>query len=139
MKKIILHTDGGARGNPGHAGIGALLTDAYGTIVAEVSEYIGVATNNVAEYRALIAGLTRAASLNAQTVQCFLDSELLVRQMRREYRVKEKHLQQLFVETWNACQHFQKVTFTHIPREKNTAADSLVNRAIDAYMHSCAK
>lgn len=132
--KMILHTDGGARGNPGPAGIGVVLqwTDADG-VKKEWTEgdYIGEATNNVAEYSALIRGLEEAKKIGAHEVECYLDSELLVKQMKREYRVKNKDLQKLFVQAWNAAHAFGHSTFTHIPREKNRRADVLVNAAID--------
>jgi len=130
-KKIKLYTDGGARGNPGPAGIGAVLKNLQGNVAAEISEYIGETTNNQAEYRALIKGLEKAKALGVREVECYLDSELIVKQMRREYRVKDKGLAPLFVQVWNLTLGFKKVTFTHIPREMNREADQLVNEAVD--------
>ncbi|MFH1192573.1 MAG: ribonuclease HI family protein [bacterium] len=131
LKKIKLYTDGGARGNPGPAGIGAVLKDGQDDIVAEISEYIGVATNNYAEYMALIKGLEKVKELGAEEVECFLDSELVVKQMRREYRVKDKNLAKLFTKVWNLSLWFKKITYKYIRREMNSEADKLVNAAID--------
>ena len=129
--KLILYTDGGARGNPGPAAIGVVIGDKrYG-------ERIGEATNNVAEYRAVIFALKKAKQLlgkeNAATayLEVRSDSELVVRQLRGEYRVKEESLFPLFIEVWNARQDFASVAFKEIPREENKTADSLVNEALD--------
>lgn len=133
--KYLLYTDGGARGNPGKAGIGVVIEkiDAANErkVIVEYGEYIGEATNNVAEYRALLWGLEKAKGLGAAEVHCYLDSELVARQMRREYKVKDKNLAVLFVKAWNVAQRFRKITFTEIPRERNKHADRLVNEAID--------
>lgn len=132
MLHIILYTDGGARGNPGPAGIGAVLYEKETKEkLAEISEYLGETTNNVAEYMALKFALQKAQELEAKKVDCFLDSELVVRQMNREYRVKDEKLQKLFVQIWNLAQQFQSVTFSHIRREKNKEADKLANEAMD--------
>jgi ribonuclease HI len=129
--KLIIYSDGGARGNPGPAGIGAVLYGAERRVVAEVSDYLGVATNNQAEYKALIAALKKAASLNATEADCYLDSELVVKQLNREYRVKDKDLAPLFLEIHNLSLNFRKITYTHIPRERNKEADRLANAAMD--------
>lgn len=131
MTKIIIFSDGGARGNPGPAGIGAVLYDEHKKIIAEISEYLGETTNNQAEYRALIAALKRATSLKAEEVTCYLDSELVVKQLNREYKIKNKDLAPLFLEVYNLSLGFRKITFTHIPREQNSAADRLANEAMD--------
>jgi len=130
-KKLKLYTDGGARGNPGPAGIGAVILNEEGRIMAEISEYIGEATNNQAEYKALIAGLTKAKELGASELEVFLDSELVVKQLNREYRVKDKHLAPLFLQVYNISLGFKKIIFKHIRREKNEIADKLVNQALD--------
>lgn len=130
-EKLIIFTDGGARGNPGPAGIGAVLYDEKKNIVAEVSEFLGKTTNNQAEYRALIAALKRAQTLAAKELECYLDSELVVKQLNREYRVKDKDLAPLFLEIHNLSLNFKKITYTHIPRERNKAADALANAAMD--------
>ncbi|MEK7202906.1 MAG: ribonuclease HI family protein [Patescibacteria group bacterium] len=129
--KLIIYTDGGARGNPGPSGIGAVLTDENKKIVAEISQYIGEATNNQAEYQALIAALDKAKKLFAKDVEVFLDSELVVKQLNRKYRVKDKYLAILFVKAYNISLSFKKIVFKHIPREKNILADKLVNLALD--------
>lgn len=131
-KKIKIFSDGGARGNPGPAGIGAVLKDENDEIIAEISEYIGETTNNQAEYRALIAGLGKAKELKGEEIECFLDSELVVKQLNREYKVKNKELSPLFIKAWNLHLGFKKISFKHIPRELNKEADALVNKALDA-------
>ena len=130
--KIITFSDGGARGNPGPAGAGAVLYDAESNeILAEISEYLGEQTNNVAEYSALLMALQRAKELEAESVHCKLDSELIVKQMKLEYKVKNLVLQKYFVKIWNLRQQFQSVTFEHIRREFNKEADKLANDAMD--------
>ncbi|HLD21721.1 MAG TPA: ribonuclease HI family protein [Patescibacteria group bacterium] len=131
--KYIVYTDGGARGNPGPAGIGAVIYNISGEVIAEVSEYIGKSTNNDAEYRALLTALRKVHELgNATEVECFLDSQLVVRQMNREYKVKDANLASLFVQVHAVILHLGQVHFVHVPREKNKEADRLVNRAIDS-------
>ncbi|MFA6512461.1 MAG: ribonuclease HI family protein [Patescibacteria group bacterium] len=131
-KHIQLWTDGGSRGNPGPAGIGAILKSPDGTVLATVSKYIGEDTNNQAEYFAMIAALTEAKKLHAETIEAFMDSQLIVEQLNRRYKVKHPDIQKRFVEVWNLIQKFKKVTFTHVPREENKEADALVNAALDA-------
>ena len=144
-EKLIIHTDGGARGNPGPAGIGITLTPAFplpkgeGTSPAilrdegeiQIAEYIGEATNNQAEYKAVIRAMEEARKLNASELEFYLDSELVVKQLNREYKVKNKELAPLFMKVYNLSQGFRKVTFKHIIRERNKEADALVNKAID--------
>ncbi len=130
-KKLIIYTDGGARNNPGPAGIGAVLMDEDKNIVAEISYYIGLGTNNQAEYKALLAAIRKAQELKAEEIEFYLDSELVVKQMNREYRVKDKELAQIFLKIYNISLGFKKISFTHIPRESNKEADKLVNLAID--------
>lgn len=132
--KATLHCDGGARGNPGPAGIGFVLALPGAPLIRE-GAYIGEATNNVAEYRALIAGLTRAAAAAVTELTVFLDSELVVRQMKGEYRVKDAKLKSLFAEAQELAAQFRPIAFHHVPREKNAGADSLVNRALDEAPH----
>ncbi len=131
MKKIIIYTDGGARGNPGPAGIGAVLSDEDGRVEKEISKYIGKATNNQAEYQALIAALSEAKKIGAKEVRVFMDSELIVKQMNREYKVKNKDLAKLFIKVYNLTLNFSKISFKHVRRERNGHADKLVNLAID--------
>ncbi len=131
MSKVIIYTDGGARGNPGPAGIGAVIYDEQKKVIAEISEYLGETTNNQAEYRALIAAFKKAALLKAAELDCYLDSELVVKQLKREYKVKNKDLAPLFLEIHNLSLNFQKISYTHIPRERNKEADRLANEAMD--------
>lgn len=132
-KVIILRTDGGARGNPGPAAIGVVLQDEQGKVVKEFGRYIGETTNNQAEYQALLAGLEETKVHGAVEVHCYLDSELVVKQLKREYRVKDKDLAPLFVKVWNIAQSFVQVSFSHVPREQNKHADALVNQALDEH------
>jgi ribonuclease HI len=132
----ITYTDGGARGNPGPAGIGGVVLDTEGIVIGEVSEYIGETTNNQAEYRALLATLQKAKSLGATHVDCYLDSQLVVRQMNREYKIKDPGLAQLFMQIYNLSMTIGTVTYTHVPRAQNAAADRLVNKAIDRQLAS---
>jgi ribonuclease HI len=128
---VHIFTDGGARGNPGPAGIGVVIQDAHGKTIAAFGEYIGETTNNQAEYRAMIAALERAKVLGATEVECHADSELLVKQLNRQYKVKSAGLAPLFVRVWNFAQAFTRCTFHHVRRERNKEADALVNAAID--------
>ncbi len=122
-QKLIIYTDGGARGNPGPAAIGAVLKDEKGELVAEISEYIGETTNNQAEYRAVVAAMEKAKKLGAEELQFFLDSELVVKQLNREYKVRDKELAPFFMKIYNAAMGFKKVTFKHIRRELNAEAE----------------
>jgi len=131
MSKIIIHSDGGARGNPGPAGIGAILNAEDGIVLAEISKYIGETTNNQAEYKALIAGLEKAKELKAEEVDCYLDSELVVKQLNHEYKVKNAELAPLFLKVYNLSLSFKKVIFIHVRREYNKEADNLANQAMD--------
>lgn len=130
--RFTIYTDGGARGNPGPAGIGIVIKDARGKTIDAFGRFIGETTNNQAEYRALLAALEKAKDLGGTEVECMLDSELLVKQMNREYKVRNPDLQPLFVRIWNLAQGFRRITFTHVPREQNREADAMVNQAIDS-------
>ena len=130
--KARLYTDGGARGNPGPAASAYVLEAEDGTVLAAHGEAIGVATNNVAEYRALVAGLERAAELQVGEVEVVSDSELLVKQMTGEYRVKNEALRQLSLEASRLARRVGKVRYTAVRREQNELADRLVNEALDA-------
>jgi ribonuclease H / adenosylcobalamin/alpha-ribazole phosphatase len=127
-----LSTDGGARGNPGPAAFGYVLEADDGTVLAAHGERIGVATNNVAEYRALIAGLEKAVDLALDEVEVVSDSELLVKQMRGEYRVKNEALRELSIQAARLARMIGKVSYTAVRREHNELADRLVNEALDA-------
>lgn len=131
MTKLIIYTDGGARGNPGPSGIGAVLKNIKGETIAEISEFIGNGTNNQAEYQAVLAGLKKAKELGAEELDLFLDSELVVKQLKREYKVKNVDLAILYVKVHNLILGFKKITFTHIRREFNKEADLLANLAMD--------
>ncbi len=131
INKLIIYTDGGARGNPGPAGIGAVLYNEQRQIVAEISQYLGRTTNNQAEYRAVIVATKKALNLGAKELEFFLDSELVVKQLKREYRVKNKDLAPLFLELHNLSVNFKSISYTHIPREQNKEADRLANKAMD--------
>lgn len=129
MSKAILHTDGGARGNPGPGGIGAVLEiDGQQHLF---KEFIGVATNNQAEYKAVILGLQKAKDFGATEVDVYLDSELVQQQLSGLYKVKNQDLGSLFVKVWNLTQGFKKIKYLHIRREENKLADKLVNQALD--------
>ena len=127
-----LYTDGGARGNPGPAAAAYVLEAEDGTVLAAHGEAIGVATNNVAEYRALVAGLERARDLGVDEVEVVSDSELLVKQMRGEYRVKNAALRELSLEAARLARELGRVSYTAVRREHNELADRLVNEALDA-------
>ena len=129
-KLVTLFTDGGARGNPGPAAIGYVIMSDKRVIV-EHGEYIGKATNNVAEYTALLHGLRHARRLGTAEVHCKLDSQLVVEQLNRRFKVKDSNLAKLFIQVWNLSQEFKRITFTHIRREENSQADKLVNCALD--------
>lgn len=128
---VTVYTDGAARGNPGPAGAGASLEDSSGAVIAEVSQYLGEATNNQAEYRALILGLERAREIGAQEVEIRADSELMIRQMRGEYRVRDPELRELARRAHAIANGFASVAYVHVPRASNRRADRLANRAID--------
>ena len=131
--RLIIFTDGGARGNPGPAGIGIVIKEG-GKIVKEYGEYIGVATNNQAEYRALISALESAKEMGATEIAVFMDSELIVKQLKGEYRVRDAGLSPLYLKVHNLRAGFRKFFVSHVPREKNKEADKLVNEAIDYHV-----
>jgi ribonuclease H / adenosylcobalamin/alpha-ribazole phosphatase len=130
--KARLSTDGGARGNPGPAAYAYVLEAEDGTVLDARGEAIGVATNNVAEYRALVAGLERAVEAGVSELEVVSDSELMVKQMRGEYRVKHEALKGLSLEAAGLARRLSKVTYTAVRREHNELADRLVNEALDA-------
>jgi ribonuclease HI len=128
---LRLHVDGASRGNPGEAGFGVHVTAPDGSEVASLFGYLGTATNNVAEYQALLHGLRFALARGASSVEVFSDSELLVRQIEGRYRVKHPGLQPLHREAQSLLAHFAQSRVAHVPREKNREADALANRAVD--------
>lgn len=134
MNKIYkIFTDGGARGNPGPAAIGIVIKDEHNKVLQKHAEYIGPTTNNQAEYKALIKGLEMLKELKPFEVHCYLDSELVVKQMRQEYRVKDQGLQPLFIKAWNLAVTLGKVKFSHIPRAQNEEADEILNQELDKH------
>ena len=130
-KKLLLYTDGGSRGNPGPSGIGVIILDAKRKKIKEACKYIGEATNNIAEYSALVYGLEEAARLDADEVIVYMDSELLAKQLSGEYRVKDEGMKALFEKALGILKHFKSFEIKHIAREKNKEADKLVNKAIN--------
>jgi ribonuclease HI len=130
--KARLFTDGGARGNPGPAAYGFVLESEDGTVLAAEGEAIGIATNNVAEYSGLIAGLQKAVELHVPEVEVVSDSELMVKQMRGEYRVKNQALRTLYDEATALARRLGNVEYRHVKRAHNELADKLVNDALDA-------
>lgn len=133
---LTIYTDGAARGNPGPAGAGAVLLDDSGAVVDEISHYLGEMTNNQAEYRALLLALERVDRLRVTAVDIFADSELMVRQLNGEYRVKNELLRPLFEEITRRLQRVETYTIGHVRREQNAHADRLANEAIDAVHRS---
>lgn len=133
LPKVRVYSDGGARGNPGPAAIGVVVCDAFDSPVTEHRETIGRATNNEAEYRAVIRGLELAARFTRQKVECYMDSRLVASQLTGEYRINEKRLAKLADETKKRARRFQEVTFQQVPRNHRMIqkADELVNRALD--------
>lgn len=131
---LRLFSDGAARGNPGPAGAGAVLMDTEGRVVARLGRFLGVQTNNHAEYMGLLLGLKHARSLGVKELEVLADSELLIRQLQGRYQVKSPTLRPLYEEARALLGHFTRVKLTHVPREKNQAADEMSNRAIDERM-----
>ena len=130
--RLVVNVDGGARGNPGPAAIAAVVSTPDGEVLEERSERIGKATNNVAEYRALLLGLERARALGAREVELVGDSELVVRQVEGDYKVKDPELRKLNAGVVKALADFERWAIRHVPRDDNEAADGLVNAALDA-------
>lgn len=130
--KLVLHVDGGARGNPGPAAVGVVVSASDGNVLERIAQPIGEATNNVAEYRALLLGLERARALGAIEVEAISDSELVVRQVHGDYRVKQATLRSLHEQARAALAGFERWQLRHVPREQNADADALVNAALDA-------
>jgi ribonuclease HI len=131
MEKVVVNVDGGARGNPGPAAVAAVVQDAGGQVLLEKGERIGRATNNVAEYRALLLGIEMAAALGASELELVGDSELIVRQVEGRYKVKDAALRELHAEVKRALEPFENWSIRHVRREQNAEADRLVNEALD--------
>lgn len=136
MDEVIIHTDGGSRGNPGPSALGVVIE--LGGAKKAYGEYLGNTTNNIAEYSAIVFALKKIKQLfgkekaNKLVVKMFMDSELAVRQLNGEYKIENESLQPLWLQIWNLKIDFKKVTFSHVPREKNKGADREVNRVLDA-------
>lgn len=130
--RLTVHVDGGARGNPGPAAIAAVVSDDGGMVIHEAAETIGRATNNVAEYRALLLGIEKAKELGATELELVGDSELIVKQVRGEYRVKDAGLRPLHSAAQKALGDFSEWEIRHVKREQNAEADALVNQALDS-------
>lgn len=130
-KNLFIYSDGGSRGNPGPAAAAFVIKNDLGVVIAEGHQFLGVTTNNVAEYLALISALNRALKLGAKKASCFLDSELVVRQLNGEYKVKEEKMRRLFGSLTRLLRGFEEVSFKYVPRSQNQRADALVNRALD--------
>lgn len=130
--KVVVHVDGGSRGNPGPAAAAAVLSTPDGKVIDEAAELIGPATNNVAEYRAVMLGLRRARALGAEEVELVNDSELVAKQMTGAYRVKHPAMRPLHSDAMALLRGFERWSIRSVPREHNARADELVNRALDA-------
>jgi len=131
IQKLLIKTDGRSQGNPGPAAIGAIIKDEQGKLIASISQAIGRATNNQAEYRAIIAALKKAIELGAEQVDIRSDSELIVEQINRRYRVKNAALKPLYQQVKQLQSQLKGFTITHIPRQQNREADSLAGKALD--------
>jgi ribonuclease HI len=130
--RLVVHVDGGARGNPGPAAAAAVVSTPAGDVVDEAKQTLGVVTNNVAEYRGLLLGLERARALGATEVEVVNDSELVAKQVNGEYKVKHPDMKPLHAEALTALRAFDRWTVRSVPRARNAAADALVNAALDA-------
>ena len=130
MKKLVIYTDGASRGNPGRAAIGAILKDEKGALVATISRGIGKATNNQAEYQAVIAALEKAISMGADSVELNSDSELIVKQIKGQYRVKKESLRPLYENVMQLKSRLDNFRIRHVQRERNWEADKLANAAL---------
>jgi len=130
--KVVVHVDGGSRGNPGPAAAGAVVSSPDGDVLDEATEYLGTATNNVAEYRGLLLGLARAKALGATEVDVVNDSELIAKQVNGDYKVKHAAMRPLYLEAIEMLRAFDAWSIRSVPRAQNADADALVNQALDA-------
>ena len=136
-EKLIIYTDGGSRGNPGEAALGVVICDEKGHLIKEYGERLGIKTNNEAEYEAVIFALRKTKALfgkektKKMEIAFKMDSEFVMKQLNGEYKIEEERMSPLFVAVWNLKMDFARVTFSHVPREKNKEADRLVNEALD--------
>lgn len=127
---LTIYTDGASRGNPGPSAAGAIIYSGQAK-KGECGKYIGIATNNEAEYQAIVLALQKAKALKATQINFFLDSELAVKQLNHQYKIKNEKIIPLFIKIWNLIIDFDKISFNHIPREKNKKADKLVNKILN--------
>lgn len=134
-KKITIYTDGGARGNPGPAAAGVVIYQQGKKEPKKYSKFLGEMTNNQAEYEAVLYAMQLAKQIKPEEIDFYLDSELLVGQLSREFKIKNIELGKYFVKIWNSSQSFKKINYNYIPREENKEADRLVNQAIDQYLY----
>ncbi len=138
IEKLIIYTDGGSRGNPGPAALGVYITDGKGNKIKEYGEKLGIKTNNEAEYQAVIFALKKVKQIfgkektKKMEINFRMDSEFVMKQLNGFYRIEEERMFPLFIAVWNLKMDFAKVTFSHVPREKNKEADRLVNKALDS-------
>lgn len=132
-KQLKIFTDGGARGNPGPAAAGVVIFNNQKKLIGKYSKFLGQATNNQAEYEAVIFAIEKADQLKGKELKLFLDSEIVVNQLKQNYKIKDQKLASLFVKIWNAGQHFQSIKYFYIPREQNKLADREVNSCLDKY------
>ena len=132
--EINIYTDGGSRGNPGPCGAGGVIFGSDGTIISEISKYLGIGTNNYAEYMALILTLERVSELGISDsiITVFMDSQLIIKHINGTYKVKHPNMKKLYNEVKELITEFENIKFVHIPRNKNTHADSLANKAMDS-------
>jgi len=130
-QKLKLYTDGGARGNPGPAAAGIVIMNLQNTVIESFGQCLCTTTNNQAEYQGLILGLKRVTELGATEVEVYMDSELIIEQMKRNYKVKNAELATLFVKAWNLSLAFKKISWRHVSRGDNKLADAEVNKALD--------
>lgn len=130
--KVTIYTDGGSRNNPGPAATGIVIKNESGQVLAAYGEYLGIQTNNYAEYSAIISALKKAQELGATEVQCIADSKLVIEQLKGNWRVKEPTLQKLWLQAWNLLQSFKKYSLAHTLRAGNKEADAEVNKILDA-------
>jgi ribonuclease HI len=130
--KVVVHVDGGSRGNPGPAAAAAVVSTPDGDVIDEAAEYLGRATNNVAEYRGLILGLDRAKALGATEIELYNDSELVAHQINGRYKVKHPDMKPLYLDAMDRLRAFGRWRVKSVPRAQNAAADALVNQALDA-------
>ncbi|MBS4033269.1 MAG: ribonuclease HI family protein [Ignavibacterium sp.] len=133
-EKLIIYTDGGARGNPGPAGAGVVIYDENKKLISKHCKFLGKTTNNQAEYEAVLYAIQEAKKIRAGEIDFYLDSELLVGQLSREFKIKNMELGKYFIKIWNVGQCFKKINYHYIPREENKEADKLVNQAINDFL-----